>query len=84
MYRVIFDDAERTRFYFDAGTAELVAKVDSQRRWYRWLFLALHRGDFNSVFRQRPLWDVLLLTLLAGVTVGSATGLWLGVRRLRR
>jgi len=84
VYRVVFDDAERTRYYFDADTAELIQKFDSDRRWNRWLFLGLHRGDFTSLMRRRPLWDLILLPLLIGVTVGAITGVWMGYRRLAK
>jgi hypothetical protein len=84
VYRIVFDDAERSRYYFDADTAELIQKYDSDRRWNRWLFLGLHRGDFTSLMRRRPLWDLILLPLLIGVTVGALTGVWMGYRRLAK
>ena len=83
-YRIVFDDAEQTRYYFDATTAELKQKVDRDRRWNRWLFLGLHRGDFTSLLRQRPLWDLLMLPLMLGVTIGAVTGVLMGYRRLTR
>lgn len=82
VYRIVFDDAGQTRYYFDAISAELVEKYDSGRRAYRWLFLAPHRGDFAALMRERPLWDLILLSLLLGVTVGAVSGVWLGYRRL--
>jgi hypothetical protein len=84
VYRIVMNDAERTRYYLDPDTGELISKVDGRRRWYRWLFEALHRGDFAAFVRQRPLWDVLLLTALAGVTILSLTGTYMGARRLLR
>ena len=84
VYRITFDDEEHTRYYFDPVSAELLAKFDSDARWYRWLFLGLHRGDFTAALRGRPAWDLILLPLLAGVTLGSVTGVWMGYRRLRR
>ncbi len=83
-YRIVFDDAERTRYYFDATTAELIKKYDSDRRVNRWLFLGLHRGDFTSLMRGRPLWDLILLPLMIGVTIGAISGVWMGIRRLRK
>lgn len=82
VYRIVFDDAEKTRYYFDPVTAELKQKFDRNRRWYRWLFLGLHRGDFNASLRQRPLWDLAVLPLMLGVTVGAVSGVWMGYRRL--
>lgn len=84
VYRIVFNDAERTRYYFDADTAELIQKFDRNRRWNRWLFLGLHRGDFTSLMRQRPIWDLILLPLLIGATIGAITGVWMGYSRLRK
>jgi hypothetical protein len=84
VYRIVFDDTEQTRYYFDTKSAELIQKVDSDRRWNRWLFLGLHRGDFTSLMRQRPLWDLILLPLMIGVTIGAITGVWMGYRRLTK
>jgi hypothetical protein len=84
VYRIVFDDTEQTRYYFDTKSAELIQKVDSDRRWNRWLFLGLHRGDFTSLLRQRPLWDLILLPLMIGVTIGAITGVWMGYRRLTK
>jgi len=84
VYRIVFDDSEQTRYYFDAESAELIQKVDSDRRWNRWLFLGLHRGDFTSLMRQRPIWDLILLPLMIGVTIGAISGVWMGYRRLTK
>jgi hypothetical protein len=84
VYRVILEDDDATRYYIDATTGRLLQKVDPPRRWYRWLFEGLHRFDFNAGMRQRPLWDVLMLVLLAGVTAVCATGTYMGIRFLLR
>ena len=84
VFRVILDDAERSRYYLHATSGRLIKKVDAAARGYRWWFEALHRGDFAGLSRQRPLWDIVMLTLLAGVTVGAVTGVCLGIRRLIR
>jgi hypothetical protein len=48
------------------------------------LFLGLHRGDFTTRIRQKPLWDLILLPLMLGVTIGAVTGVWIGYRRLTK
>jgi hypothetical protein len=80
--RIHYEDGER--LYLDTVSGDLVSAVDSDRRWSRWLFLALHRGDFAAWARQRPVWDIFMLILMAGVTVGSGTGAYLGWRRTVR
>jgi hypothetical protein len=84
VYRVIIDDEDRTRYYFHRKSAELVVKVDASARGYRWWFEALHRGDFARLSQIRPLWDLIMLSLLVGVTVGAFTGVYLGFRRVFR
>jgi len=82
-YRLILDDAQQTRIYLDAVSGELIAYVDGAEKRYRWLFSALHSLDVGWL-RSRPLWDLVMLLLLAGATLGSLTGLLMGLRLLRR
>ena len=82
VYRVMFTDGERA--YLDATTGQLAYAVDASRRGSRWLFLALHRGDFAAIVRARPVWDIMMWVLMLGVTAGAATGAWLGVERIAR
>jgi hypothetical protein len=55
--------------------------LDGTARTSRWLRTGLHDLDF-PVLRTRPVWDLVALTLLAGVTASCATGAWLGLKRL--
>ena len=54
--RVVYEDGER--LYFHPITGEILLSVDVGRAWYRWLFNALHSGDFHRLARQRPAWDI--------------------------
>ena len=81
-FRIQYEDGER--LYLDSVSGELVYAADRNRQWYRWVFNALHRGDFSSLVRSRPIWDLMMWPLMLGVTVGAITGTWLGLRRLIR
>jgi hypothetical protein len=81
VYRVILNDEEKTRYYFDYTTGELLSRIDNAGKQYRWWFLALHRGDFHSLLRTRPVWDLVMLVLLVGVTIVCGTGFYTGVKR---
>ena len=81
VYRVIVNDAERTRYYLDPASGALIQRTDANGRWHRWLFGALHRFDF-AFLRQRPLWDVVVLILMLGGTAVAATGSYLALRRI--
>ena len=81
VYRVV---ADGIRYYIDPVSGEIVRTADADDRWYRWLHEGLHRLDFTPVLRTRPLWELIMLTLMLGVTLVCATGAWLGLRRLLR
>ena len=82
VFRIQYEDGER--FYLDSVTGELSYAVDRERQWLRWIFHALHRGDFSALVRSRPIWDLMMWPLMLGVTVGAITGTWIGIRRLFR
>jgi uncharacterized iron-regulated membrane protein len=82
--RVTFDDPTRTTVYIDPASAAPVLAYDTSARWYRWLFHGLHSLDFGRLYRARPLWDLIVLPLMLGGAVLSASGLWVGVRWLKR
>jgi hypothetical protein len=83
-WRIITQDATQTRYYLSPDNGRILSKVDTEKRWYRWLFYGLHRGDFTIFIRSRPVWDLLMWTLLLGVTATCVTGFCMGLRRLQR
>ena len=82
--RLGLNDAHQTRYYLDPVTGSPWEVIDTEARWYRWLHGGLHTLDFSGAIRSRPLWDIVMLILLAGVTVICGTGTWLGWRRYIR
>ncbi|MEE8438303.1 MAG: PepSY domain-containing protein [Micropepsaceae bacterium] len=83
VYRVIVEDDEHTSYYLDPSNTRLLARFDSARRGYRWLFDGLHRFDFFAWLRIRPLWDFIVLFLMIGGTAGVGTGVYLAFRRIK-
>jgi hypothetical protein len=82
-YRAIYADAAETRLYLDPFTGELIDFVDGPTRRFRFWHLALHRLDFAPV-SARPLWDAIMLPLMAGIALVCGLGVWMGWRRLTR
>jgi hypothetical protein len=82
--RVTFDDPNRTAIYIDPHSGAPVLAYDTAARWFRWLFHGLHSFDFGFLYRSRPLWDVVVLPLMLGGVLLSATGVWVGVKWLGR
>ena len=78
------NDAVGTRFYVDPRTARVVGNY-SQRNWVnRWLYHGLHSLDFPWLYNYRPLWDIVVITLMLGGTALCVTSLVLTYRVLAK
>lgn len=80
--RVVLDDPRQTWVHIDRQTGAIVSVMDQSRRIYRWLFNGLHRLDLPGLIEKRPLWDIVMLSLLALGFLLSLTGVVLGWRRI--
>ena len=67
--------------YLDPVSGRVRLVVDGEVKASRWIRVGLHDFDFPGL-RTRPLWDVVVILLLAGVTTGVATGAWLSLKRI--
>lgn len=82
VWRAVLADADRTRLYIDPATGRLLHAADRNGRAERWLRNGLHSLDLPGL-RRRPVWDLVVVPLLALVTLVCATGSWMGIRRVR-
>lgn len=80
--RVKLGDSGRTWLYVDPASSRLLASVHRHGRLERWLYKGLHSLDFRFWHATRPLWDLVMITLLLGGLATSSLGFWFGVRRL--
>lgn len=83
IWRAQLDDPNQTLLYIDPVSGQLARAVDRNGRSLRWLQSGLHSLDF-PILRTRPLWDIIVVPLLAMVTTVCATGTWMGWRKIRR
>ena len=81
--RAVFDDDAKTWFHISPLTGDIVGRVDSSRRTYRWLFNALHSFDFQLLLTYRPAWDIVVWLLSILGTMVSVSGVVIGWRYLR-
>jgi hypothetical protein len=82
--RVLLNDEENTRYYIDPKSARIVSTY-SNRNWVnRWLDSALHSLSFPFLYNHRPLWDIVVITFMAGGTALCVTSLVLAWRVLGR
>jgi hypothetical protein len=81
---VRLNDSGNTRYYVDPKTARVVGDYNSLQWVNRWLYHGLHSLDFPWLYKYRPLWDVVVISLLLAGTALCGTSLILAWRVLRR
>jgi hypothetical protein len=81
---VQFNDPQRSMYYIDPKTARIVAGYNSHSRWNRWLYHGLHSINFPWLYRYRPAWDIVVLSLLLGGLLLSITALILAWRVVKQ
>src|SRR3954465_2138426 len=70
-------------FDIDGADGNLLQRLDSSRRAYRWFYGALHTLDFPVLLARPRLRDALIVGLCALGLMFSVTGIAIGWRRLR-
>ncbi len=75
---------DETRYYIDPGTARVVQTYNSSNWVNRWLYNGLHSLNFPWLYNYRPLWDIVVITLMLGGTALCVTSLVLAWRVLGR
>jgi hypothetical protein len=75
---------DETRYYIDPNTARVVRTYDSSNWIGRWLYNGLHSLNFPWLYNYRPLWDIVVITLMLGGTALCVTSLVLAWRVLGR
>ncbi len=81
--RLTFDDPETRLMYVDPHTGSIARAYDTRAMVMRWAVIGLHCLDFPFLIRNRPAWDVAIITLSLGGLVLSVSGLVLSWRRVK-
>ena len=83
VYRVIADDYMNTRLYYNPNTLQ-VKQVNDDTRTRSFLYGWLHRLDIKFLTHRPVLWHIVMLTLLAGGSFLSLTGVVLTIKWIKR
>ena len=78
------NDENQTRYYIDPGTGRVAGNYSSRNWVNRWLYHGLHSLDFPWLYKYRPLWDIVVISLMLGGTALCVTSLILTWRVLQR
>jgi hypothetical protein len=76
-------DAQQSSFYIDPRSARVVGSYSSGRWPERWLYHGLHSINLPVLYKYRPAWDIVVLSLMLGGTSLCVTSLIIAWRFLR-
>ena len=80
--RVELSDTHQSWVHIDGRSGEILSVMDRSRRSYRWLYNGLHSLDIPGLVNKRPLWDLVMITLLLGGLAASITAMAISVKRI--
>jgi hypothetical protein len=78
------NEPDGTRYYIDPKSARVVQQYNGRGWINRWLYHGLHSLDFPWLYKYRPLWDIVVITLMLGCTALCVTSIVLTWRVLER
>jgi hypothetical protein len=81
---VQLNDSERSAYYIDPKTARIVESYNYRSRRNRWLYHGLHSINLPLLYKYRPTWDILVLSLMIGGTSLCVTSVVLAWKVLLR
>jgi hypothetical protein len=82
--RVKFNDPKQTWVYIDPMMGQVAGQLHRGDRIQRWLYHGFHSLDFSFWYRNRVVWQVVMIVLNLGGAVVSGIGFWIGVKRFGR
>ena len=78
------NDEASTRYYIDPVSGRVAGNYSSRNWISRWMYHGLHSLDFPWLYKHRPLWDIVVITLMLGGTALCLTSLILTYKVLAR
>ena len=82
-YKVEVDNADRSLYYVDPATGEF-RYLNRARKAKKWVFSGLHYLNIHWLVERPVLWTIAIWTLCLGGAYVSLSGIWLGIKYLRR
>jgi uncharacterized iron-regulated membrane protein len=83
LYRIAAGDAAGTVLYVSSRSGEVLVDTTRFERGWSWIGTVLHWIYFTPLRDYNELWRQILLWLSFPALLTAATGLWLGIKRLR-
>lgn len=83
LYRILMRDVAGTEIYVSSRTGEIVLDTTARERAWNWVGAVLHWFYFRELREHPAAWSQVVMWTSGFGIFGAATGLWLGIDRLR-
>ncbi len=83
VWKVTIEDIDKSCYYINPGNGQY-RYVNTPARWNHWMYPALHSLNIKILVDHPILWNIVMWGLMLGGTFVSLSGVWLGIKFLRR
>lgn len=83
VWKVSIADADNSCYYINPANGQ-VRYVNTPGRWNHWMYPALHSLNIRLLVAHPLLWNIVMWGLMLGGTFVSLSGVWLGIKYIRR
>jgi uncharacterized iron-regulated membrane protein len=83
VYKVEVSDADRSVYYVHPQTGS-VRYFNTHLRIQKWCYRGLHAYSIKFLVERPVLWHIVMWTTMLGGTLVSLTGVWMGIRFVKR
>lgn len=83
VYKIEVDNADNSLYYIDPKTGDF-KYLNKSRKAKKWIFSALHYLNIKYLVERPVLWSIAIWILCLGGAYVSFSGVWLGVKYIRR
>lgn len=83
VYKIEVNNADKSCYYIDPKTGNF-KYLNRSRKAKKWVFSGLHYLNIKCLIERPVLWTISIWTLCAGGAIVSLSGVWLGIKYIRR
>lgn len=83
VYKVDISDVDHSTYYIHPESGSM-RYFNTNTRVRRWCYQVLHSFELSFLVKHPVLWNIVMWVTMIGGTFVSATGVWLGVRYIKR
>jgi len=83
VYKVEINDADNSTYYINPTNGD-TRYFTTNTKVRRWTYQALHSWKLGFLVKHPVLWNIIMWSTMIGGTIVSLTGVWLGIRYIKR